>query len=503
MKNRHVAAAAAILILFLASAIPAFCYGQSAGAAPDSTSAVSTSVGRASLSRSLSLEECRSLAVENNADVRNAALDVMAARAQKQEALAEYFPKVSVTAFTFYAFNPMLEIGITDILGKSDFSYNLQNVINSLASSYGFDPVYSTLRHGVTAGVSVMQPVFAGGRIVSGNRLAALGVEAAGLQQNITRRKTAEDIEKNYWQVIALEEKMKTLDQMQTLLDTLYKDVSSACAAGLVTENDILQVRLKQNELRSGKIQLKNGIRLSKMLLFNSIGVEYNPYSTIADDSVPYIDDISLSDRPDSLLPPGHYYRPEEEIAASQDESRLLEIAVQAKKLEKRMALGEAMPQIGVGATYGYTDLINDGRMNGAVYAMVQIPISDWGKTSRKVQRYDYQLQKAQNQQEYLNAQLVLQIRKLWLDLESSWEQMTVAQESVRTAEASVRDLTAYYEAGLSPLSELLQAQTQLREAADDYTEQSIGYAMALQAYLDRCGESDFAGPKNNHNFVE
>lgn len=494
MKNRQLAAAAAILILFQASALPAFCYGQSAGAAAD---------GRTALSRSLSLEECRSLAVENNADVRNAALDVMAARAQKQEALAEYFPKVSVTAFTFYAFNPMLEIGVTDILGKSDFSYNLQNMINSLASSYGFDPVYSTLKHGVTAGVSVMQPVFAGGRIVSGNRLAALGVEAAGLQQNITRRKTAEEIEKNYWQVVALEEKMKTLDQMQTLLDTLYKDVSSACAAGLVTDNDILQVKLKQNELRSGKIQLKNGIRLSKMLLFNSIGVEYNPYSTIEDDTVPYIDDIVLSDRPDSLLPPGYYYRPEEEIAASQDESRLLEISVQAKKLEKRMALGETLPQIGIGASYGYTDLINDGRMNGAVYAMVQIPISDWGKTSRKVQRYDYQLQKAQNQQEYLNAQLVLQIRKLWLDLESSWEQMAVAQESVRTAEASVRDLKAYYDAGLSPLSELLQAQTQLREAADDYTEQSIGYAMALQAYLDRCGESDFDGPKNNHNFVE
>lgn len=492
MKNRQTAAAAAIFIFFLASTLPVFSNAQDHGAVADST-----------LSRSLSLEECRSLAVENNADVRNAALDVMAARAQKQEALAEYFPKVSVTAFTFYAFNPMLEIGITDILGKSDFSYNLQNVINSLASSYGFDPVYSTLSHGVTAGISVMQPVFAGGRIVSGNRLAALGVEAAGLQQNITRRKTAEDIEKNYWQVVALEEKMKTLGQMQELLDTLYKDVCSACAAGLVTENDILQVKLKQNELRSGKIQLKNGIRLSKMLLFNSIGVEYNPYSTIAADSVPYIDDIVLSDRPEELLPPGHYYRPEEEIAASQDESRLLEIAVQAKKLEKRMALGEALPQIGVGATYGYTDLINDGRMNGAVYAMVQIPISDWGKTSRKVQRYDYQLQKAQNQQEYLNAQLVLQIRKLWLDLESSWEQMNVAEESVRTAEASVRDLKAYYDAGLSPLSELLQAQTQLRQAADDYTEQSIGYAMALQAYLDRCGGSDFDSPKNNGNFVE
>ena len=141
----------------------------------------------------LSLEQCRNMALENNAYVRNAALDVNAARAQKQEALAEYFPKVSVNAFAFYAFDPMLEIGLKDIIGESDFSNTLQNYLNSFASTYGFDPVYSTLKHGITANVSVMQPIFAGGRIVNGNRLAALGLEAAGLQKNVIERNTSED----------------------------------------------------------------------------------------------------------------------------------------------------------------------------------------------------------------------------------------------------------------------------------------------------------------------
>ncbi len=439
----------------------------------------------------LSLERCKELALENNPYILNSQLDVYAARAQKREALAEYFPKVSVNAFSFYAFDPMLELGVTDLLGKSDFTYNLQNMVNSLASVYGFDPVFSTMHYGVSATVSVMQPVFAGGRIVNGNRLAALGVEAAGLQKDIRERSTGEEVEKGYWQVVALEEKMKTLDQMQGLVDTLYKDVSSARAAGLATENDLLQVQLKRNELKSGKIQLKNGIRLAKMNLFNSIGVKYNPYSTIRNDSIPYIDDILLTDKTDMFEAPEKYYRPEEEVAARQEESRLLEISVQSKRLEKRMAIGEALPQIGVGASYGYNDMgISDGRMNGAVYAMVQIPISDWGKTARKMQRYDAQLQKAENEKEYLDAQLVLQIRKLWIDLSSAWDQLQVARESVDVAGESVRSLTAYYKAGMSPLSELLQAQTRLREAADEYTGQCINYRIALQAYLDRTGEN-------------
>ena len=284
---------------------------------------------------------------------------------------------------------------------------------------------------------------------------------------------------------------MKTLDQMQGLVDTLYKDVSSARTAGLATENDLLQVQLKRNELKSGKIQLKNGIRLAKMNLFNSIGVKYNPYSTVRNDSIPYIDDILLTDKTDMFEAPEKYYRPEEEVAARQEESRLLEISVQSKRLEKRMAMGEALPQIGVGASYGYNDMgISDGRMNGAVYAMVQIPISDWGKTARKMQRYDAQLQKAENEKEYLDAQLVLQIRKLWIDLSSAWDQLQVARESVDVAGESIRSLTAYYKAGMSPLSELLQAQTRLREAADEYTGQCINYRIALQAYLDRTGEN-------------
>ena len=91
--------------------------------------------------RELSLDECMTMALENNMSVRNAELDVFAARAQKQEAFAEYFPKVSVNAFAFYAFDPLLEIGVTDILGESDFSRNLQDVLTSLGSVCGFDPV--------------------------------------------------------------------------------------------------------------------------------------------------------------------------------------------------------------------------------------------------------------------------------------------------------------------------------------------------------------------------
>ena len=386
-------------------------------------------------------------------------------------------------------FDPILEIGLTDIMGDNDFSNNLNSMLEGYAQQYGFNTQYSTLKKGITATVTAMQPIFAGGRIINGNRLAALGKEAAQLQHEIQLRTTSEDVEKGYWQVVSLEEKMKTLDQMQGLVDTLYRDVNAAVQAGLATKNDLLQVKLKKNEIRSGKIRVRNGIRLAKMNLFNSIGLEYNPYSTIQNDSVPYIDDILLSDRLTDLSAPDAYYMPEEEAAARQAESRLLDLSVRSKQLEKKMTVGETLPQIGVGASYGYGNIIDKGQMNGAVFASIQIPLSDWGKTARKMQRYDYQIQKAENEKDFLNAQLILQIRQLWMDLTASWEQLLVARESVGTAQASVYQLESYYRAGMSPLSDLLQAQSQLQECSNEYIDQCIAYRTALQAYLDRTGE--------------
>ena len=447
---------------------------------PDSSAVEDSGAGRLVLT----VGDCRNLALQNNVKVRNASLDVLAAKAQKGEAFAEYFPKVSINAFGYYAFDPMLEIGVKDILGDSDMANNINSIVEQVARAYGIDPVYSTMKQGYSATVSVMQPVFAGGRIVYGNRLAALGVEAAGLQNSLQQRKSVEEVEKDYWQVVSLEEKMKTVQSVRKMLDNLEKDVDAAVDAGLATETDRLQLQLKQNEMRATQSRLKGGIRLAKMNLCNAIGVEYTPYSTIGADSLPYIDSIEFADDLSRLEEPSFYWKDESEIVVSREESRLLDISVKAKQMERRMVLGEVLPQVGVGVSYGYNDLMfSDARFNGAVYATLQIPITDWGKYSRKMQRYDYQLQKARNEKDYLDAQLLLQVRQQWLDLTVSWEQAKVAEESVSAAESVVRQMEDRYRAGLVPVSELLEAQTALQQSADALVDARIAYRNAVAAY--------------------
>ena len=50
------------------------------------------------VSRSLSLEQCKSLAVQNNAKIRNAELDIEAAELTKKGVFTKYFPQVAPAA---------------------------------------------------------------------------------------------------------------------------------------------------------------------------------------------------------------------------------------------------------------------------------------------------------------------------------------------------------------------------------------------------------------------
>ena len=433
----------------------------------------------------LTLEECREMALQNNSSAVGAALDLEAARYQKQEAFAEYFPRVSAMGFGFWAFDPLLEIGVKDIFGNNDFSNNLQGLIDSYAPMYGLPTSYTTLSRGYLAGISVMQPIFAGGRIFNGNRLAALGVEAAGLQQEVQRRSTSDEIEGYWWQVVSLQEKRELLAGSKEFVDTLFRDVTAAYEAGLVTEDELLQVKLARNELLSNEVQLDNGLKLAKMNLLNSIGQSYTVISANASEERPYIDSIMLADEEGLPGPPEAYYVDEESIAASMEETRLLELQVEAAELQKKMALGEALPQLAVGATYGYYDFTGKGDFNGLAFATVQIPISDWGRTGAKMKRLQTQVDKAASQRDYLQSQIILGVRQSWVELNSAWSQYQLALDSEAAAEASFGRVERNYEAGMVTIAELLQSQTSLRQASDKRADALNSYRQALRKWLD------------------
>lgn len=421
--------------------------------------------------RQLSMDECIELSRQNNPRVANAALSVTAAQAQRHEARASWFPTVSASAGGFKALDPMVSVGLDDVLGSSDAANTLRYYAETVAGLGAVGTEWTTLGQGYAAGLSLTQPLYAGGRIATGNALAALGVKAADAQRDLALRQNDDSVAVKYCNIIALQGKRNALEQGIALTEKLESDVSAAVDAGLARPSDLMQVQLKEHELQAQLVQLQSGVRLARMDLFNIIGLDYE-----ADD----LDSFVLTDSFDALSSPDAYRQDLADKAAAMDENRLLDFSVRAKQLQRHMTLGEALPTVGLGASMGYGQLIGEPRLNGMVYALVSVPLTDWTKTSRKLQRAKCAQLQAENDRDYLQKQLAVKVGKDWMEIQTAWDLLAAAREALTLSEKLEAQKRAEYDAGLCTLAELLQTQTDLQAARSRLIDAQSAYARTV-----------------------
>ena len=416
----------------------------------------------------LTLDSCKVLALCNNAEIKNATLDVLVARQVQQQVLTKYFPNVSALAGGYYALNPLVEFGIDDI-NNAEARQWLHNMYAEYGAALGLPNSLSMCEKGYTVGATAIQPVFMGGQIVNGSRLAKLGVQAAELQQNLTREKLLRQVEENYWLVVSLQDKKQTVEQALVFLDTLQRDVTAAFNAGLVTQNDQLKVTLKQHEMKSNMLKLNNGITLATMALCQLIGMEYSEAVRLTD-SIGMVVDCSAKDAAAAVT--------------GRKEYQLLNLNVKAEQLKKQVLIGETLPHLTVGLGAAYGNLVFDrSKFNGLAFALLQVPLTNWWEASTKIKQQQMKIQQAENDREDLTRKMELETRQAWNSLEEAANQVALMEITVHDAEVNMQTSSVNYRAGLIPVSELLEAQTLHRQAQDQLVEAKISYQTALSRY--------------------
>ena len=421
-----------------------------------------------------SVQDCIEMALENNIELKNSQLDINKARATKNEARAEYFPTVSAQAVAFDALNPMLSFGIKDIDNAQ-----LRQLLYTLYAEYGanmsLDKEYSFVQNGVMFNAMATEPIYAGGRIRNGNKLAKLGIDAAKTQAKVKENEVCLQTETLYWQIVALQEKVTTLDQLDRLLDTLDKDLSGAVEAGLAMPTDQFKLKVKQNESQLNRKKLTDGITLLKMALAQIIGADWQ--------EMELVDTLGLEPNPATM------FKDVAETVSSRNESHLLDLSLQAEKLKKKMTLGEALPSLLVGGSTSYHTIFENSKPNAMVFAVLQLPLTDWHKTSIKLKKHALDTEMAENTRRDLTEKMEMQTNQAWFNLEQSWLRITMAQTALSDAEANLKVTQDYYEAGLVALSDLLEAQTLLKQSRDELTDSRVEYRINLVTYQQLTGD--------------
>ncbi len=430
----------------------------------------------------LTLDSCLSLAVQNNRNIRKSELAIEKAKEVKAQAFTKYFPQVHAQAGGYYAFDPLLEFDINDI-GNASVRDLLTTLYGNYGAALGLHNTIAMCQYGYMVGATALQPVYMGGKIVAGNRLAQLGVEAAEKQAEMSNRDLLEQVEESYWLLVGLQEKQATVDAALALIDTIQHIAQTAVDAGLVLRTDLMQVELRRSEMERTQIQLSNGIRLATRALVQSVGL---PQSVCDSVRVPSVDmAVALSDS----LPPLYV-----DGATTTPEYTLLDMQVEAEKLRRRMTIADALPSVAVGAHYGFSraqaNLLKGGMWgndagNGIVFAVLKVPITSWWEMSHKIREHSISVQQAELERDHTDELLSLRNQQTYDKLQEAYLLWQNNRRALSTAQENYRLSEVQYRAGTATISDLLMAQTTLLKAENELSDAYISYRVCLRRYND------------------
>ncbi|CCY37908.1 TolC family protein [Coprobacter secundus] len=409
-----------------------------------------------SFGQSYTLEQCLQMALENNYKLKKAQNNIKSSEQDKKEAFTKYFPNISAVGGTYKTNNGMAEISLAPLVPGMEMSM---------------------MKDGIVAGISAIQPIFTGGQIYLGNKLTEIGTEISKYQLKQTEDEIILTVNQYYWQLVSLQEKIKTIEIMESLINNIQNDVKNAVDAGITNQNDLLQIQLKKNNIASSRLQLENGIRLSKMVLGQYIGDFESNFSII-------------SPQLDSLPSPITYRINHIDALPSLNAYQLVNKNVEASKLQQKMEIGQNMPTLGIGAGYFYHDLLNQDHSFGMIFASVTVPISNWWGGTHAIKKQKIQVKNAELTRQNTREMLLIQMQKCWNELEESYKQMNISKESISVANENFRLNKEYYKAGTISLSDMLEAQSLLQQSRDQYTEDYTLYLIKRTQYLQATGQN-------------
>lgn len=430
--------------------------------------------GSAIAQQTYTLDQLKQLAVENNYTLRSARNAIQQSKELKSEAFTKYFPVLSATG-----------AGLSFDKYLVDIDLGLPAQLNSLLpAGYELPTNISMMKHGVYGSVTAIQPVFMGGQIINGNKLAKVGVEAGEIKLEASEDQIEMLTEQYYWQIVSFKEKLLTLNSIHQMLEELENDVSNRVRVGIVNRNDLLQVQLRKGEMESMQVETENMLATISQLLAQHVGKADEPI----DVSVPAeLDNMATANVP---VLPASLRQDHQSALNATPQYRLLEKNVESHRLQHKMRVGQNMPKVGVGASYSWNNFVNDdGSGSGMVFAFVHVPISDWWGGSHAIKRQKLALNDAREQQTDNGQKLIIHMNSAWAAVETSYKKLLIARDAIAQAEENLRLNKDYYRVGTTKMSDLLLAQEQYQQTRDRYTDAYADLQTKILEYRQATGQ--------------
>lgn len=428
--------------------------------------------------RILTIAECEALALQNNKEIQAVARQIQSMEFQTKSARGNFLPNISADALGLYNTGdgnmkieggnlPVLTMGADGIpVPSGAFAY-----FPGLDLGYKIGPFFN-------GGVKITQPVYMGGRISAGYRMAKLGLGIARENRRLTESDVRLDVANAYAGAVKAQELDSVAMKYKEVLTELLKNVESGVRNGMATRNDLLKVQVRINEADLMIMRAGNASRLARMNLCHTIGL---PLDSLIGIVAEYPDVAARTSAAHGDITS----RPEYRMLESQ-----VEMAAQQVKFERAAML----PQVGVQAGYMYTNglklngqrLFDNGSFNVAL--SVSIPIYTFGVNSNKVKAARARQQQLRLEREHAGEAMQLQLAQATDNLNEMYAEVEVADLSLSQADENMRVSGRQYSAGMETLADYLEAQILWRQAYQTKVEARFKLYTTYIDYLKAAG---------------
>ncbi|MGM9768055.1 MAG: TolC family protein [Candidatus Cryptobacteroides sp.] len=404
----------------------------------------------------LDQQKCRDMALAASEDLQKSENAAVQAGLDRKIAFSGYLPAIDASASAVF-----------------------------VAPDTGMSGMELIMRGTYLAGITLTQPLYAGGKIVAGHRLAKIGEEAAAEQCRKTKTDVIYEADNAYWSYVSVLEKQKMMESLSARLDTLFSQVGTSIEAGMAVESDLLTVKAKRSEVLYQKQKVESGVRLCRMALCRIVGVPFDTPIEVADpmsgDS-PRIDtEVDIAGRP---------------------EMKLLQAQVDAMKQQVRMTRGDWLPSLAIvggyinfgnikmktmvdagdGTFMPYEQKIGQGL--GAALLSLSVPIFKWGQNYNKVRKAKIDVDNALLDLQKNEKLLTLEASQASMNLNDSYMLLESAEAAMAGADENLRVMKNRHDASMATLSDLLEAQSQWQQSRSNLIEAITQTRICVTDYL-------------------
>lgn len=424
--------------------------------------ALISGMGMAQETKLIDLKEAINYALENKAEAKKAQLNIENSEYLIQEARAGALPNISANGSITY--NPILQ---ETAIPSSSFPGGEQSPDPFIILAMG-------QKWNAIGGVTLNQNLF-DKTVFTGLKAAKTTREFYLINAELTDEQVIERVATAYYNVYVQKEQLSTIEESMTNVEKTRSIIKSLFDNGLAREIDLDRVDVQLTNLKSSRQQLINAVSLLENSLKFYMGMPIGQPIELADNDF-QVEEFLLADQVDT--------ESRTELKLLNKQSELLELQKEARK-------AAYYPSLSLSAGYNYMGQgdkfpIGSGLDNGVYWSdfasislNLRVPIFSGFANRARVSQADIELRQLEQDIADTKLGLDLEYQNAKTQIENSYIDIENQGENVKLAEKVVNNTQSNYQLGLATLTDLLEAESALVNARNNYSNAVLQFKLA------------------------